>query len=93
MENLFNSIKSAALSVGEKFVPILKESKFKETGVLTPEEFIIAGDYLTHHFPTWSWSKAVNSSYEKDYMTQAAGLVLKPLNIKNLSLDRMRSNF
>jgi len=73
MENLFNSIKSAALSVGEKFVPILKESKFKETGVLTPEEFIIAGDYLTHHFPTWSWSKAVNSSYEKDYMTQAAG--------------------
>lgn len=73
MENIINSLKSVALSVGEKFVPVLKESKFKETGVLTPEEFIVAGDYLVHCFPTWKWAKATNPSYEKDYMTQAAG--------------------
>ena len=58
MDNLVNSFKSAALSVGEFLTPVLKESKFKETGVLTPEEFVVAGDFLVHHCPTCSWSTA-----------------------------------
>lgn len=62
MESLVNSVKSAAISVGEIFTPLLKESKFKETGVLTPEEFIIAGDYLVYNCPTWAWAKAVDES-------------------------------
>ena len=33
-------MQSFLLSVGEKLVPLLKESKFKETGLLTPEEVI-----------------------------------------------------
>lgn len=30
-------------------------SAFKEKGVLTPEEFVHAGDNLVSKCPTWSW--------------------------------------
>ncbi|CAD5218547.1 unnamed protein product [Bursaphelenchus okinawaensis] len=68
MENLVNSMKSAVLSVGEKLTPVLKQSKFRETGVLTPEEFVAAGDHLVHHCPTWSWSRAGDPSRIREYL-------------------------
>uniref|UniRef100_A0A0M3IIT7 Ubiquitin-like-conjugating enzyme ATG3 n=1 Tax=Ascaris lumbricoides TaxID=6252 RepID=A0A0M3IIT7_ASCLU len=68
MDALVKTMKSAALNVGEMLTPILRESKFKETGVLTPEEFIIAGDHLVHHCPTWSWAKAADASRTKTYL-------------------------
>uniref|UniRef100_A0AC35TUA7 Autophagy-related protein 3 n=1 Tax=Rhabditophanes sp. KR3021 TaxID=114890 RepID=A0AC35TUA7_9BILA len=58
MNTLFNNFKSVALNVGEMLTPILTESKFIELGVLTPEEFVTAGDHLVHHCPTWQWSSA-----------------------------------
>lgn len=33
-----------------------QESKFRETGMLTPEEFVMAGDHLVHHCPSWEWA-------------------------------------
>ena len=39
----------------EYLQPILRSSKFQETGVLTPEEFIFAGDFLVSKCPTWEW--------------------------------------
>lgn len=57
MENIVNSVKSIALDVGQYLTPVLRESKFKETGVLNPAEFVVAGDYLIHHCPTWSWGQ------------------------------------
>jgi len=44
--------------VAKKFMSVLKESKFYEEGVLTPEEFIKAGNFLTEKCPTWKWCSA-----------------------------------
>lgn len=30
-------------------------SQFSDKGVLTPDEFVVAGDYLVRACPTWSW--------------------------------------
>ncbi len=35
--------------------PTLKSSAFLERGVLTPEEFVKAGDELVYKCPTWQW--------------------------------------
>jgi len=44
-------------AAAETVMPTLKESKFFEKGVLTPEEFVEAGDLLVHNCSTWSWER------------------------------------
>lgn len=55
------------IRIAEKFTPVLKNSKFKETGVLTPEEFVAAGDFLVYKCPTWSWG-SLEESKAKPYL-------------------------
>lgn len=37
--------------------PTLKSTQFLERGQLTPEEFVIAGDYLVRLSPGWKWCR------------------------------------
>ena len=48
---LFNKFKNTA----EKVMPTLKDNNFSKTGILTPDEFVKAGDYLVEKYPNWSW--------------------------------------
>lgn len=48
---LHNIYKTAA----EAVLPPLQKSAFAERGVLTPDEFVEAGDYLVRACPTWAW--------------------------------------
>lgn len=45
----------------EWITPVLQESAFTERGVLTPEEFVRAGDQLILKCPTWSWQSGEKS--------------------------------
>ena len=47
--------RNAALGAAEYMTPVLAESQFLEKGVLTPEEFVAAGDMLVLRCPTWQW--------------------------------------
>ncbi len=51
MEEAFRLFKSTR----EFLTPVLKESAFLESGMLTPEEFVRAGDYLVRVSPSWKW--------------------------------------
>lgn len=44
MESLKNKANNFFMKVATPFMGVLKESQFIETGKLTPEEFVIAGD-------------------------------------------------
>ncbi|KAJ3194303.1 Arabinose-proton symporter (Arabinose transporter) [Irineochytrium annulatum] len=54
-------------SFREYINPVLKNSKFRETGVLTPDEFVAAGDFLVYKCPTWTWSGGQEGK-RRDYL-------------------------
>ncbi|GAA5849010.1 hypothetical protein JCM5353_008658 [Sporobolomyces roseus] len=54
-------------AVRDYLLPVLRDSKFKETGRLTPQEFVAAGDFLSYKFPTWTWESG-DASKARDYL-------------------------
>ncbi|KAL0956765.1 hypothetical protein HGRIS_002885 [Hohenbuehelia grisea] len=62
-----HAIQQQYWSIRDYLAPVLKESKFKEHGRITPEEFVAAGDFLVYKFPVWTWEKG-DASKARDYL-------------------------
>lgn len=48
--------------------PVSHKSTFQVTGQITPEEFVQAGDYLCHMFPTWQWNEQSKNVNYRDFL-------------------------
>ena len=57
MASYFRQAQSKAKELRESAWPQLKTSAFLARGVLTPEEFVAAGDELVFKCPTWACRK------------------------------------
>lgn len=89
MDSLFNTYKNIA----DKIIPTLSTNDFKVSGMLTPEEFVKAGDYLVKN-SQWSWGKNNNNIFKYLPKTKQF-LILKEIkfkNIINLELDDDNNN-
>ncbi|CAO1613836.1 unnamed protein product [Sympodiomycopsis kandeliae] len=62
-----NALQTHFWAVRDYLAPVLRESKFKEHGRITPEEFVAAGDFLSYRFPTWQWSSG-EASKTRDFL-------------------------
>ena len=69
MDKIGNFIGETYRNVAKNVMGTLKESKFYSEGVLTPEEFILAGDFLVQKCPTWKWC-GNNSKVKADYLPE-----------------------
>ncbi|KAG1694627.1 hypothetical protein DVH05_021128 [Phytophthora capsici] len=62
MQSLFHGVR-------EYLTPVLTESSFEEKGLLTPEEFVKAGDLLVYKCPTWRWESG-EPSLRRSYLPE-----------------------
>lgn len=56
-------------NVADFVTPVLTESHFADKGVLTPEEFVLAGDQLVFACRTWQWAGG-NKGTQKKYLPE-----------------------
>ncbi|KAJ4132765.1 E2-like enzyme [Fusarium falciforme] len=63
-----NYIYSTVNTLRDRYTPVTHKSTFRQTGQITPEEFVAAGDYLVYKFPTWSWGDADSPERRVSYL-------------------------
>jgi ubiquitin-like-conjugating enzyme ATG3 len=63
-----NILQSTLSTIRDHYSFISHTSNFRSTGQISPEEFVLAGDYLVYKFPTWSWADASPESKRVSYL-------------------------
>ncbi|KAJ6002047.1 hypothetical protein N7522_007274 [Penicillium canescens] len=63
-----NILHSTLSTWRDRLAPVSRTSTFRNTGQITPEEFVLAGDYLVYKFPTWSWGDASSPAKRVSYL-------------------------
>eukprot|EP01132_Coremiostelium_polycephalum_P002298 gene2298-2834_t len=76
LSSLQQSIHKAYVKTVEKVTPTLSTSKFLEEGVLTPDEFVQAGDLLTHKCQTWTWESGIDKDRTVSYLPKEKQFLL-----------------
>lgn len=71
------NIRSKWSSLREYLTPINHESNFRQTGEISPDEFVLAGDYLVLKFPTWTWGSGPKHLHKKFLPPQKQFLVTR----------------
>ncbi len=82
--NKLNEAKNKGLSL---FMDVLKESKFYEEGILTPEEYLAAGNYLVTKCPTWKWSSNKSNIQPVNYLPKDKQFLITTVSC----IDRVKS--
>ncbi|KAJ5794820.1 Autophagy-related protein 3 [Penicillium paradoxum] len=63
-----NILHSTLSTWRDRLAPVSRTSTFRNTGQITPEEFVLAGDYLVYKFPTWAWADASSPAKRVSYL-------------------------
>lgn len=66
----YNFVRSYIDTFRERTAAINHTSTFRETGQITPEEFVLAGDFLVFKFPSWQWADASSPSKRVPYLPE-----------------------
>lgn len=66
----YNFVRSYIDTFRERTAAISHTSTFRETGQITPEEFVLAGDFLVFKFPSWQWADASSPAKRVSYLPE-----------------------
>lgn len=62
------TLRSTLSTLRDRYAPVTHTSTFRNTGQITPEEFLLAGDYLVYKFPSWQWADASSPTKRVNYL-------------------------
>ncbi|KAI9700140.1 MAG: E2-like enzyme [Bogoriella megaspora] len=64
------ALRSTLNTLRDRYAPVSHTSTFRNTGQITPEEFVDAGDFLVYKFPSWSWADAASPAQRVSYLPE-----------------------